>query len=127
MEGEGIQKNLSDSVSNAHPLSKFEDSIKKLRRRQQEFNVRPPKQQKFMASPPQGMIREFRINTESEISNISKEQYFKNLKQGKIKKRESRVDSFFSKRSKPIDLLLGIPKNINLDKLDHSSVKTPKK
>lgn len=28
---------------------------------------------------------------------------------------------------KPFDMLLGIPKNIDLDKLDNSIVKTPKK
>lgn len=36
------------------------------------------------------------------------------------------MDSFLSKM-KPLDMLLGIPKNIDLENIDDSIIKTPKK
>ena len=48
-----------------------------------------------------------------------------NFLKGDKNARDSRVESFLSKM-KPLDFL-GIPKNIDLDNLDDSVVKTPKK
>ncbi len=102
------------------------DSIRKrnkLKKRKSKLKKSP----KFIESPGE-VIKEFNAFTESEFqSEKSKEQFFENLKTGRIPKKEKRLDSFFSKRMKPIDLLLDIPKNLNLENLDESEVKTPKK
>ena len=79
---------------------------------------------------PQENIREFWAYTESDwISHLSKEKSFWfNIKDGKVVLRDKRVDSFFSKKIKPLDLLEGIDKNIDLENLDNEvveNIKTP--
>ena len=125
--------NIQDSsktITNSSKERSRDNSYKNRKRKRKktdDFLFRPKRVSKFPDSPEEA-VREFRAITESDIqSNHSKEKYFNNIIPVNLTRRENRTDSFFSKTLKPMELFLDIPKNLNLDCLDESCLKTPKK
>jgi hypothetical protein len=114
-------------VSHSKKFSEEKKQKKEKRKKTDDFLFRPQRISKYPDTPDEA-VREFRANTESDnFSSQSKEKFFQNIVPVDSVRREQRTDSFFSKNLKPMELLLDIPKNFDLDGLDDSCLKTPKK